>query len=506
MSDRVGRWRYPALAFFTGSAVTIFEFSAPNLLRANFGQTIYVWANVIGVILGALAVGYTLGGRWADRTESAKPLFWVLAFAGLYGLFVGAAGPGIARWIAGPDEYEQDAALGAFIVQSLAASLMLFGPPLIALGMATPLMVTRAAKNWPVGRAAGLIFGVGTLGSLAGIYLTTFVLLDRIGTRATILFAAGSLVVVAAIGLWRVGPRRAALVILPALLTIPFAHHATWDKLPGGKLVYFAESPYQLVRVIDVEENGNVSRWLAFDEGMGTYHSMQLQKDSHWTGAYYDAFATIPEWVGREKMKICIVGNAAGTMSELLQIHHSPDDLEIDGVEIDPAVTRAAQEAMGLNLEEQPALRVFHEDGRRFLMRQPAGKYDAIVLDAYNRQISIPASLVTEEFFEIAKKRLAPGGMLFVNLGTARPGSRLVRVVANTMAAGFDSPVYRCPLWRQQNVLLVASRDGMVRPPPEDTQRLVPLSFAPHFSGTETFTDDLCPVERITTQDLLLLE
>jgi len=503
----VGRWRYPALAFFTGSAVTIFEFSAPNLLRANYGQTIYVWANVIGVILGALAVGYTLGGRWADRTESAKPLFWVLAFAGLYGLFVGVAGPGIARWIAGPDEYEQDAALGAFIVQSLAASLMLFGPPLIALGMATPLMVTRAAKHWPVGRASGLIFGVGTMGSLAGIYLTTFVLLDRFGTRATILFAAGALLAVAAVGLWRVGARRAAMIMMPALLVIPFSTGATWDKLPGGTLVYFAESPYQLVRVIDRPDGyGNTERWLAFDEGMGTYHSMQLRGDAHWTGAYYDAFATIPEWVGREKMKICIVGNAAGTMSELLQIHHSADDLEIDGVEIDPAVTRAAQVAMGLDLKAQTALRVYHDDGRRFLTRQPKGKYDAIVLDAYNRQISIPASLVTREFFEIAKTRLAPGGMLFVNLGTARPGSRLVRVVANTIAAGFQSEVYRCPLWAQQNVLLIASRDGPVRPPPEDTLHEVPRSFAPHTPGPEIFTDDRCPVERVTTQDLLLIE
>ena len=63
-----------------------------------------------------------------------------------------------------------------------------------------------------MGRAAGLIFGVGTMGSLAGIYLTTFILLDRFGTRATILFAAGALLAVAAIGLWRVGTARARTV------------------------------------------------------------------------------------------------------------------------------------------------------------------------------------------------------------------------------------------------------------------------------------------------------
>ncbi len=41
----MSRWRYPALALFTGAAVTVFEFAAPNLFRAYFGQTTYVWAN-----------------------------------------------------------------------------------------------------------------------------------------------------------------------------------------------------------------------------------------------------------------------------------------------------------------------------------------------------------------------------------------------------------------------------------------------------------------------------
>jgi hypothetical protein len=125
-------------------AVMVFEFSAPNLLRAYFGQTIYVWANVIGVILGALALGYGLGGRWADVTTSAKPITQVLAFAGVYGFLVATFGPDICGWLAGSEEYTQDVALQAFFAQSLAAAVILFGPPMVALGTATPLMVQRA--------------------------------------------------------------------------------------------------------------------------------------------------------------------------------------------------------------------------------------------------------------------------------------------------------------------------------------------------------------------------
>ena len=119
----VSRYAYPALAFMTGAAVMVYEFAAPNLFRAWFGQTIHVWANVIGVILAALAAGYALGGRWADSSKSLRPLATVIGFAGLYGLVVAWFGPAFCAWLAGPAEYTQDGAQQAYFAQSLAASL-----------------------------------------------------------------------------------------------------------------------------------------------------------------------------------------------------------------------------------------------------------------------------------------------------------------------------------------------------------------------------------------------
>ncbi|MHC4973389.1 MAG: fused MFS/spermidine synthase [Planctomycetota bacterium] len=506
------RWAYPGLAFLSGAAVTIFEFAAPSLFRGYFGQTIYVWANVIGVILGALALGYALGGRWADRTRTVAPLAAALAFAGGYGLCIGWFGPAFCHWLAGPDEYTQGTALRAFVLQSLAASLLLFGPPLVALGMATPLMVQRAARTWPVGRAAGVIFAVGTVGSIAGIYLTTFLFLEWMGVRATITVASVALIVLAAV-VAAVGRRRRAAAALLIAAAVPAAGGwgtaPPWGTLPpaGSRLVLAVESPYQLIRVVDRPpgEDGQVSRWLAFDEGMGTYHSILVDADTRWTGAYYDPFARLPEWLqGTGKLRICIVGNAAGTMSRLLHVHHEPDRLEIDGVEIDPAVTDASRRALGLGREEHPNLRVHHEDGRTFLRRMPEGHYDAIVLDAYAHQVSLPAALATREFFALAKSRLRKGGLAVLNLGALRHGSRLVDVVADTVAAGFEGPVYRCPLHEQANVLIVAARGGEVPPPPPGMPLGVDLSFARH-RPTEglVLTDDYCPVESLTARDLL---
>jgi predicted membrane-bound spermidine synthase len=503
----VRRWGFPALAFVTGAAVTVYEFAAPSLFRGWFGQTIYVWANVIGVILFALALGYAAGGRLADRTTTLVPLALVLAFAGTYGLVVGWAGPAVCGWLAGPEEYTQDAAVRAFVAESLAASLFLFGPPLMALGMATPLLVQRASAAWPVGRAAGLIFAVGTGGSIAGIYATTFLFVDWWGVRATITVASCVLVVLGALGLLAARRRRAAAAVLVPLALAPFGVEPPWDALPpeGARLVAFRESPYQLVRVVDRPARDGGGRWLAFDEGLGTYHSMRID-DKGWTGAYYDAFAAIPDWLpGEGPLKVLILGNAAGTMSRFLQIHKGARAIEIDGVEIDPQVTEVSRETMGLKDEDHR--RIVHADGRAFLRGCAEGSYDAIFLDAYARQVSIPPALATREFFGLARSRLREGGLLVCNIGALRPGGELVRTLADTAAAGFGSDVALAPLEDLANVLLVAARGGPPPAPPSHIQLGAFDSFARHVPGTGTvLTDDFCPVEAITARDLELRE
>jgi len=504
----VKRWAYPGLAFLTGAGVTLFEFAAPNLFRAYFGQTVFVWANVIGVILGALALGYALGGRWADRTTSLLPLAWVLAFAGVYALLVGAAGPAISGWLAGPEEYTPDAALHAFIFESLAASLILFGPPLVALGMASPLLVQRATKHWPVGRATGLIFGVGTVGSIAGIYLTTFLLVPLMGVRATITLSAAVLLLLAGL-VFLIAKRRAvAAVALLGLVLVPFGLAPAWADLPprGSRTIVAYESPYQLVRVVDRLVDQSWQRWLMFDEGMGTYHSIRVDKSNPWTNAYYDAFAFAPKWLGADPgqtLRICVVGYAAGSMGELLVFHNPGTGFWIDGVEIDPYVTRAARETMGLD-DLGGRVRLFHADGRTFLKGRAANTYDIIFMDAYARQVSIPATLATREFFALAKSRLADGGMLFVNLGALRAGGLLVKTIADTMAAGFRSEVFIAPLDQQQNVLLVAAKGGPPPAPPDETPLLVGAAWGRHLAGDRVLTDDFCPVEFLTMKDLLL--
>ena len=64
-------------------------------------------------------------------------------------------------------------------------------------------------------------------------------------------------------------------------------------------------------------------------------------------------------------------------------------------VEIDPQMTEIARRFF--RLEENPHLKIIHEDGRVFLNRAEASKYDAVLMDAFGSLFSVPFQLTTVE-------------------------------------------------------------------------------------------------------------
>src|SRR5688500_3189956 len=75
------------LVFTSGMTVLGSELAGSRLLAPYFGTSLLIWANVIGLILLYLTVGYWLGGRLADRYPNRESLYHVTAIAAV---FIGA--------------------------------------------------------------------------------------------------------------------------------------------------------------------------------------------------------------------------------------------------------------------------------------------------------------------------------------------------------------------------------------------------------------------------------
>ena len=266
---RLRRLGFFALAFWSGFAVLTIEIAGARLIAPVFGLSAIPWTAVIGVILGALAVGSHLGGRLAD--SGAIPLSAILAFAGLTGVLpvVGEGFPWMARDVLG------------FIPGAVASALVLFGPPVLCLGAVVPYLVQADTETLgAVGRRAGDVSAAATAGSIAGTFFTGFVLLPAFPLPILLGLTAVSLFVMAfASGrLLGRGLRETHLVVAALALG---SLGVLGARLPEGTLAA-RQTVYSSVRVAEREwEDGRLVRELFQNGGSSSAEYVDTGEPAH---------------------------------------------------------------------------------------------------------------------------------------------------------------------------------------------------------------------------------
>jgi spermidine synthase len=482
------------LVFAVGAASLGAEIAAARLLAPYFGASTIVWANTIGVVLVALSVGYWLGGRFADRNPSLRALcLLVLAASALVALIPFAAKPFLSFSV---DAFEE-ISVGGFL-GSLFGVLVLVAVPVMLLGAASPWAIRLAVPDVEhAGEVAGRLYAVSTAGSLFGTMVSALALIPFLGTQRTFLAFALALALVASAGLgWR-------YVLAPAVLLGVFAAPVGTIKASDtGRILYEGETEQQYVRVVE-EPDGD--RVLELNEGQAV-HSL-YRPGSYLTGDYWDGFLVLPYAARRADppRHVAMLGSAAGTVARAYG-HYFPRT-RVDAVEIDGDLFDVGRRYFDLS---NPRMEEYAEDARPFLERS-AGGYDAIMVDTY-RQPYIPFYLATREFFELARDRLAPGGVVIVNVGHPEGSDDLETTLGRTMAEAFPS-VYREPI-EDTNTLLVAAEAPLSARALAAARDLLPGDLAPaaaaaaaslerRLRGGDVYTDDRAPVEWLVDASLL---
>ena len=480
-----------ALVFGAGTGSLATEIAASRLLAPYFGSSTIVWANLIGIVLAGLALGYWLGGRLADRRPERRLLGVIVLAAALWV----AMTPFVARPFLDTAVGNLDDASAGAVIGSFFAVLLLFAPAVVLLGMVSPFAIRLALTDVEsAGAVAGRFYALSTFGSLLGTFVPALVAIPLAGTQRTLLGTAALLAVSASFLLGR------KFVVLAAAIAALAALPPGAVKAEAG-LLHEEDSLYQFIQVIERDDG---RRLLRLNEGVAV-HSV-WRRDTVLTGGVWDAFLALPPLLDRPLRNVAILGNAAGTTARALGRFYP--DARVDGVELDPAVSRAGREYFGM--EDNPNLTVHDADARPFLRRTDE-RYDLIVVDAYH-QPYVPFYLATREFFRLARERLAPGGMVALNIASVPGDETLLDGIAGTLTHEFDD-VAVWPALRFNKILIGFDETWELRPElvsngPAALRPLRELLVRQIRSVTKKaerpWTDDRAPVEWVT--DRMIVE
>ena len=410
----------PYFVVFSASACgLIIEIVASRLLAPTVGVSLFTWTSIIGVVLAGISIGNYVGGLTADRFPTPKTLGLILLGAGLTSLSVL---PLIALV---SDLYASLHILPRIVL----ITSTLFLVPSVILGMVTPIVIKLRLRDLSqTGNVVGRIYAVSTAGSIFGVFITGFVLIQWIGTRPILLGVAVFLVLMAAVfgNLWRMRAVGAVAIVLFAGITV--MGFAT-DSLETECQV---ESNYFCIKVREREIEGRSVRTLALDRLIHSY--VDLDDPTFFVYGYEKVFADIATMVGHSKPQFnaLYIGGGGYTMPRFLELVY-PESRQVV-IEIDPAVTRVTHEYLGLPTDT--TIITHNQDARLKIPELEPGSYDIVIGDAFN-DVSVPYHLTTLEFNEQVRGLLTDEGMYVVNVVDKYHSGGFLRSMVTTLQATF---------------------------------------------------------------------
>ena len=466
-------WLAAAALGASGFASLTLQVIWTRLLAQILGPTTYAFSAVVAIFIIGIAGGAAIASRLAGRVRPAVGLAVTLLLSA--GLALAAASSvdwallTMAEVVTQPEIQFSDV-----LRRQVLLVMALLLPMTLAFGAAFPFAVAvGTGRDETVTENIGLIYAVNTIGAILGSLLAGFVLVPRVGLHDSIRLVAAVGVVsavatlIATRGADRRGGGRLAGFVLAGAVAVAIVYLPQWDRslLSSGAYKYAPA-----VRGASLESALTAGELISYREGStGTVAVRRLagtismaidgKVDASNAGDMLTQrlLAHVPLLLHPNPSTAAVLGLGSGVTlgSALKHPLTSATVIEISREVVDASRFFAAENYHAL---DDPRTRLIVGDGRTHLMLGNE-TFDMIVSEPSNPWMAGIASLFTREFFDSARDRLKPGGVLCQWAHTYDISNDDLKSIVATFLSVFPDGA----LWLvgDADVLLVGSTDPL---------------------------------------------
>ena len=485
---RMKKYSLELIVFLAGLAVMVLELDGSRILAPYLGTSLYTWTSLIGIILGALSLGYFLGGKLADKKPSFKTLSIILLLAAISIGLIGLVKEPFLKFIQNE--------INDIRVGSIVATTILFVIPSVLLGMVSPyavkLKIETLAKS---GRTVGNLYAISTIGSIVGTFLAGFYLIPAMGNTKILYLIAIILLIAASISYSKNFVVRSLVIVLIFLSIVGMFYKKTEAKIID------VDSQYNRIIISEGtdQETGRPAKYI-YTDPFGTQSAIFTDNDNDLVFQYTKYYRLVDHFSPNSQNVLMIGGGAYSYPKDFLTKHAEGN---IDVVEIDSKFTELARQYF--NLTDNPRLGIIHEDGRIFLNKTDK-KYDAILIDAF-KSLTPPWQLATKESAEKMYLRMDDNGVVIANIVSALEGekSKFARAEFTTFRSIFPQvyffQVYKIDPKLSQNLILVAQKSAQkpsFQSSNEELNSYLKNFYRGKINESYILTDNFAPVENLT--------
>ncbi len=384
-----------------------------RVLSLFLGATVYTFSIILAVFLVGLGIGSSAGSLLARSASRPRFLLACCQLGQVAALAWAAHAIAVALPSWSNPTSDSIGHLGKFAVDLLRCGWTML-PSAILWGASFPLALASMARpGQDSARLVGCAYAANTLGAILGAILATLILIPTVGTQRTQVILMGLSVISAGLALFPrrsteyallVGGAVAALLLAAQLPSIP------WQLVAYGRFVastnFGATALYVgegMNATVAVSEAGGAR----FFHVSGKTEASSLDQDMR----LQRMLGHLPALLHPNPKSVLIVGCGAGVTAGTFTLYPSIERIVI--CDIEPLIPRVVAHYFrdeNHDVLRDPRVEIIHDDARHYIATTQE-KFDVITSDPIHPWVKGSAVLYSEEYFQLCRERLQPGGL-----------------------------------------------------------------------------------------------